>query len=602
MNDDPRAGRRRRGGDRRARGGVGVALGRHARGDRRHRAGPRSAPCPTSAGCWRRSAPAPPPPLSSPLPFRPCAAVAARAAVAAVAARCRVPAASCCGRDRSRARSGPSRLAALLWRSRRAAPRPGVHALAGAAPGAGDRRCRWRSLVFAGAWMTARPRVPAGDEPHYLVITQSLLYDGDLRIENNHQQDQYLAYYDGVLKPDFMRRGVDRQIYSIHAPGVAALVLPAFAAVGYPGAVGTVIAAIGRRHGGGVAGGVVAHRVDRRGVGGVAGAGRLGAAGAARLRRLSRSGRRGGGRWPACWRSWRSRPARRRSSARGWAAGWRGPGAAALAAHALRAAGRRARRWRLSSACAAGPTARRALAAFAAVPLVAAAGWLAYFWRIYGTPNPAAPYGARPEGGLGVHSGRSHRPALRSAVRPGRDGAGAARRAWPAWCRWPRQRPRLAIEVAAIVVPYLLRRRRPTRCGGAATARRAASRSWSCCPRRCRWRRCGATGGSAAASSWRSPSCRRPSPPPSSAHDRGAFIYNGRDGHALLLDWLSPTVDLTLGAPSVHRDGALAAAGDAAIWLAAGAVVAGLWLLLARRRPHGAGPRWPACWRCPWRR
>ena len=73
------------------------------------------------------------------------------------------------------------------------------------------------------------------------------------------------------------------------------------------------------------------------------------------------------------------------------------------------------------------------------------------------------------------------------------------------------------------------------------------------------------------------------------AHDRGAFIYNGRDGHALLLDWLSPTVDLTLGAPSVHRDGAMAAAGDAAIWLAAGAVVAGLWLLLARRRPHGVG-------------
>ena len=41
-----------------------------------------------------------------------------------------------------------------------------------------------------------------------------------------------------------MQRGVDRQIYSIHAPGVAALVLPAFAAVGYPGAVATVIAAM----------------------------------------------------------------------------------------------------------------------------------------------------------------------------------------------------------------------------------------------------------------------------------------------------------------------------------------------------------------------
>ena len=32
------------------------------------------------------------------------------------------------------------------------------------------------------------PSVPSGDEPHYLIITQSLLKDGDLRIENNHQQ------------------------------------------------------------------------------------------------------------------------------------------------------------------------------------------------------------------------------------------------------------------------------------------------------------------------------------------------------------------------------------------------------------------------------
>ena len=92
------------------------------------------------------------------------------------------------------------------------------------------------------AWGVARPRVPAGDEPHYLVITQSLLRDGDLRIDNNHRAEHYLAYYDAVLKPDFMRRGTDRQIYSIHAPGVSALVLPAFAVAGYPGAVVTVVA------------------------------------------------------------------------------------------------------------------------------------------------------------------------------------------------------------------------------------------------------------------------------------------------------------------------------------------------------------------------
>lgn len=72
-----------------------------------------------------------------------------------------------------------------------------------------------------------------GDEPHYLVITQSLLYDGDLQIENNHRRGDYMAYAGRDLRPDFHRRGRNGAIYSIHAPGVSALVLPAFAAGGY---------------------------------------------------------------------------------------------------------------------------------------------------------------------------------------------------------------------------------------------------------------------------------------------------------------------------------------------------------------------------------
>ena len=111
----------------------------------------------------------------------------------------------------------------------------------------------------------ARPRVPVGDEPHYLVITQSLLRDGDLRIENNHDAHHYLDYYDGVLRPDFRRRGTDRQIYSIHAPGVAALVAPAFAIAGYAGAVATVIAVASL----GLAA-AVARRVPAHGLGGAA--------------------------------------------------------------------------------------------------------------------------------------------------------------------------------------------------------------------------------------------------------------------------------------------------------------------------------------------
>lgn len=76
-----------------------------------------------------------------------------------------------------------------------------------------------------------------GDEPHYLVLTQSLLLDHDITIENNHQRGDYRQYFGGQLRPDYLARGVDGEIYSIHAPGLPALVLPAFVAAGAWGAV-----------------------------------------------------------------------------------------------------------------------------------------------------------------------------------------------------------------------------------------------------------------------------------------------------------------------------------------------------------------------------
>jgi hypothetical protein len=50
--------------------------------------------------------------------------------------------------------------------------------------GLGDGRRAVRAT-----WATIRPRVPAGDEPHSLVIAQSLLRDADVRIENSHRQE-----------------------------------------------------------------------------------------------------------------------------------------------------------------------------------------------------------------------------------------------------------------------------------------------------------------------------------------------------------------------------------------------------------------------------
>jgi hypothetical protein len=90
------------------------------------------------------------------------------------------------------------------------------------------------ALYLAGAW-TISPQLPAADEPHYLVIVQSILLDHDLKIENNHLRGDYRAYYPGRLRPDYLWRGADREIYSVHSPGLPVIVAPAFAAFGYPG-------------------------------------------------------------------------------------------------------------------------------------------------------------------------------------------------------------------------------------------------------------------------------------------------------------------------------------------------------------------------------
>ena len=79
-----------------------------------------------------------------------------------------------------------------------------------------------------------------GDEPHYLVIAHSLLADRDLRIENNHQHHDYWNFYSGELPMHYLVRGRDEVIYSIHSPGLPALVLPAYAVAGHWGALAMV--------------------------------------------------------------------------------------------------------------------------------------------------------------------------------------------------------------------------------------------------------------------------------------------------------------------------------------------------------------------------
>ena len=80
-------------------------------------------------------------------------------------------------------------------------------------------------------------QVLGGDEPHYLVIAHSLMVDGDLQIENNHAERQYAAFYGGDLRPHYLHRGLEGVMYSVHAPGLPVLLLPAYAVGGYVGAL-----------------------------------------------------------------------------------------------------------------------------------------------------------------------------------------------------------------------------------------------------------------------------------------------------------------------------------------------------------------------------
>ncbi|WP_110171354.1 hypothetical protein [Luteitalea pratensis] len=94
--------------------------------------------------------------------------------------------------------------------------------------------------LVAAAWRMG-PQHPKGDEPDYLIITQSLLLDHDLQIENNHARADYAIYHRAPLPPSYLARGTDGAIYSVHAPGLPALLVPGFAVAGYRGAVATLI-------------------------------------------------------------------------------------------------------------------------------------------------------------------------------------------------------------------------------------------------------------------------------------------------------------------------------------------------------------------------
>jgi hypothetical protein len=452
------------------------------------------------------------------------------------------------------------------------------------------------AIFAASAWQVA-PLIPGGDEPHYLVITQSLLLDHDLKIENNHRRGDYQAYYAGALPPHYVQRGRDGEIYSIHAPGLSALVAPAFALGGYRGVVVflLLLAACGSAlawHLGWLASGSVpaawfgwaattfsataifhSFTVYPDGLGGV----------------VALTG---------VWALFRAHQERLTGSTR--LTPWFVHGAAlallpwmhsrfALLAGSLGAL----ILLRLSTT----KKPMEKAVAFLSAPALSAIGWMTFFVVIYGRPDPSAPYGyssrdfsaAFIPGGLAglLFDERfgllANAPvlvfALAGLVWMLRRQPDAAKDDAPVIADW-----RLSLELLFVLVPYLLTATSYAMwwAGWSAPARFANPAVLALAiPAAVFWQRAVSRGhrativvaaGALALTAFVSFVLV--------AVDGGRLAYNTRETTALLLDWASPLAALGDGMPVWYRGREVVFARDAAIWVAllAAGYAAARWL------------------------
>jgi hypothetical protein len=80
--------------------------------------------------------------------------------------------------------------------------------------------------------LISRGMVFSGDEPHYLIITHSLLQDGDINLKNNYTAQDYRVYMRPYVTIDPHTAPNTQGRYSFHSPGVSFLALP-FYSLGY---------------------------------------------------------------------------------------------------------------------------------------------------------------------------------------------------------------------------------------------------------------------------------------------------------------------------------------------------------------------------------
>jgi len=70
-------------------------------------------------------------------------------------------------------------------------------------------------ILYAGVAAGVQLQVgPEGDEPHYLMVADSILRDADLSLEPDYAEGRYAAFYPKPLKPHYRVRGQNGEIFS----------------------------------------------------------------------------------------------------------------------------------------------------------------------------------------------------------------------------------------------------------------------------------------------------------------------------------------------------------------------------------------------------
>jgi hypothetical protein len=77
---------------------------------------------------------------------------------------------------------------------------------------------------LAAAVITMKGVHLSGDEPHYIMITQSLIDDGDFDLKNNIEEKTYYSYL--PIEIDFHGGKYNGKYYPFHLPGVSFLLIP----------------------------------------------------------------------------------------------------------------------------------------------------------------------------------------------------------------------------------------------------------------------------------------------------------------------------------------------------------------------------------------